>query len=169
MTGCGPVLSVHPLYTQESLAGDLPLEGTWSENDPDSRQLWQVRKAGDGYDVACIDTAKTPEMQNFRVHLLRLNQYRFLDIAPASAPDLAISGHLFAKVWMEGGELRVALLNSDWLKQMIETGRAPQAAIGEDRQILLTAPTSRLQQFVLLYAAEPEAYESDVAALHPVR
>lgn len=167
MAGCGPVLSIHPLYTQANLVSDLPLEGSWAQQD--NRQLWQVHKSGDGYEVIATEASDAASVQKFDVHLLRLNEFHFLDIASQSPPDLAISGHLFAKIWMAGPDLRVALIDSDWMAQMMEAGVAPQAVTGPRKQIILTAPTSELQKFVSLYALEPKAFDADPGDLHPVQ
>jgi hypothetical protein len=51
---------------------------------------------------------------------------------------------------------------------MMEAGQAPQSTMGENQQIVLTAPTSELQKFILLHAADPDAWDDDNDALHRV-
>jgi hypothetical protein len=75
---------------------------------------------------------------------------------------------MIAKVWMEGEELRIQVLDSDWLKQKIRESGFPHVEV-EDEQVILTAPTPELQKFTLLYAAEPKAFGSDVGKFHRVR
>jgi hypothetical protein len=151
MTGCGPVLSIHPLYTQEDLVSDIPLEGTWAEQD--DNQVWQIHKSGDGYEAINAATA-----ERFSVHLLRLKGVRFLDITSRSE-GLAIPGHLFAKVWMEDGALRIAMMKDDWLKQMAQDGLGPQSVMDPDKDVILTAPTRELQDFVMLHADDTNAFD----------
>lgn len=166
-TGCGPALSIHPLYTEQDLVSDLPLEGAWT--DPDNDEVWRFTKSNDGYEVVEMKTGDAAQVAKYNVHLLRLREWLFLDIAPQAQPDLAIPGHMFAKVWMEGGDLRLVLLDEDWLKQMAEAGRAPQSVVGPAKQLILTAPTLELQSFVLANAADPKAFDETAGVLRRVR
>jgi len=159
MTGCAPAVAIHPLYTSRNLVSDLPLEGTWASSDG---EVWQVKKSEDGYEVDSAQGSK------YTVHLLRLNEYEFVDVASKSDPEVGVAGHLFAKIRMEGDELYVSPIDETWLKHMVEVGQAPQSTMGENQQIVLTAPTSELQKFVLLHAADPDAWEDDNDALHRV-
>jgi len=155
MTGCVPAVAIHPLYTSQDLVSDLPLEGAWATKDG---EVWRVQKSGDGYDVA-----------EYTVHLLRLKEYEFVDVASKSDPNVGVAGHLFGKIRMEGDDLYVSLMDETWLKQMVDAGLAPQSTIGEGHQIVLTAPTSELQKFILLHAADPGAWDDDDDALHRLR
>jgi len=157
MTGCAPAVAIHPLYTSQDLASDLPLEGAWAGN---GGEVWQIAKSGDGYDVNSTEGSK------YKVHLLRLNDYEFVDVSSKSDPDIGVAGHLFGKIRMAGDEMYVSLIDETWLKHMVDAGQAPQSTIGEGQQIVLTAPTSDLQKFVLLHAADPDAWDADEEGLH---
>jgi hypothetical protein len=165
MTGCAPAVAIHPLYTTQNLVSDLPLEGTWSEKDG---AIWQIKKSDDGYDVAAVRTGDSPEVSKYNVHLLRLKDSEFVDVASKADPELGVAGHLFAKIRMSGDELYVSPIDETWLKHMMEAGQAPQSTMGENQQIVLTAPTSELQKFILLHAADPDAWDDDNDALHRV-
>ena len=159
MTGCAPAVAIHPLYTSQDLVSDLPLEGTWAGTDG---EVWQIKKSGDGYDVAAVPTG------DFRVHLLRRKDSEFVDVASKSDPEVGVAGHLFGKIRMEGDELYVSPIDETWLKHMAETGQVPQSIVGEGRQIVLTASTSELQKFILLHAGDPDAWDNDEEGLHRV-
>jgi hypothetical protein len=103
------------------------------------------------------------------IPLLATESKEILDIASKSDPEIGVAGHLFARVRMQGDELYVSLIDDSWLKQMVEAGLAPQSTIGEGRQIVLTAPTSELQKFISLHAADPAAWNDDEEGLHRVR
>jgi hypothetical protein len=163
MTGCGPTLSLHPLYTDKDLASDLPLEGKWADAEGD--EVWTIHKSGDGFEGA---SPSTSDPEKVGIHVVRLGELRFLDITSKDTSSLDIPGHLFAKVWMVGEELRVQALDSDWVKQKIRETGFPHVEM-EDEQVILTAPTPELQKFVALYANEPKAFESDVGKFHRVR
>lgn len=166
MTGCAPAVAIHPLYTTQNLVSDLPLEGTWTANDG---EVWRIQKSGDGYDVTAVDARDSMSVSRYNVHLLRLQDSEFVDVTGKSDPDVGIAGHLFAKIRLEGDDLHVAFVNESWLKEMVDAGLAPQSTPGEGHQIILTAPTSELQKFILLHAADPGAWDDDEDALHRVR
>ncbi len=159
MTGCAPAVAIHPLYTSQNLASDLPLEGTWASSDG---EVWQVQKLEDGYEVDAAEGSK------YMVRLVRLNEYEFVDVASKSDPEVGVAGHLFGKIRMQGDDLYVSLIDETWLKHMVEAGQAPQSTVGEGQQIVLTAPTSELQKFILLHAADPDAWDNDEEGLHRV-
>lgn len=160
MTGCAPAVAIHPLYTSRSLASDLPLEGTWESGDGD---VWQVKKLEDGYEAA------SPQGSKYMVHLLRLDEYEFLDVTSKSDPEVGVAGHLFGRIRMQGGQLYISSIDEAWLKQMMDAGAAPQSTMGEGNQIVVTASTSELQKFILLHAADPDAWDDDDDGLHRVR
>lgn len=66
----------------------------------------------------------------------------------------------FGAVEMEGDELFVNPVDDTWLKHQVEAGLAPQFILGEGQQIILTAPTSELQKFILLHAADADAWDA---------
>jgi hypothetical protein len=152
LAGCGPAISIQPLYTEQDLVYDLPLEGTWTAQDDGG--VWQVQRSGDGYDFEGSD-------QKFDVHMLRVNGIRFLDITAPADSTLTISSHMFGKVWMEGSALRFALLNDDWVEKMVRKGLGPQSMISADQEVILTAPSKELQRFVWLNATDPEAFDGE--------
>ena len=160
MTGCAPAVAIHPLYTSRNLVSDLPLEGTWESGDGD---VWQVKKLEDGYE------ADSPQGSKYMVHLLRLNEYEFLDVTSKSDPEVGVAGHLFGKIRMQDGQLYISSIDEAWLKQMMDAGAEPQSTMGEGNQIVVTASTSELQKFILLHAADPDAWDDDDDGLHRVR
>jgi len=159
MTGCAPAVAIHPLYTTQDLVSDPRLEGNWASSDGEA---WRIQKSGDGYDIDSAQGSK------YTVHLLRLKEYEFVDVASKSDPDVGVAGHLFGKIRMQGDELYVSPIDETWLTQMVDAGLAPQSTMGEGQQIVLTAPTSELQKFILLHAADPDAWDDDDEGLHRV-
>lgn len=158
-TGCGPTLSLHPLYTEKDVVADLPIEGMWT--DEDAREVWVVKKRADGFEVRS-------DGEKLELRLVRLGELRFLDITCRDEPSLAIPGHLIAKVWMEGEELCAQGMDTDWLKQKVRETGFPNVELSGSKQMILTAPTDALRKFVLLYANEPKAFE-ETARFHRVR
>jgi hypothetical protein len=152
MTGCAPAVAIHPLYTSQDLVSDLPLEGAWESGDG---EVWHIQKSGDGY---AVDSSRGSK---YSVHLLRLNEYEFLDVTSKSDPEVGVAGHLFGKIRMQDGQLYISSIDEAWLKQMMDAGAGPQSTIGEGNQVVVTASTSDLQKFILLHAADPDAWDDD--------
>ena len=158
LTGCGPMVSLHPLYTKAELVSDLPLEGNWTDEEGG---VYMVRRQDDGYRVTYTEK-DGGEPKRVEVHLVRLADLRFADIEPVDVPDLALPVHLLAKVWMEGGELRATAMDTDWLRERA-AARLPHLATGKDDWFLIGAPTEVLQKFVVEHAADPRAFAKDIA------
>lgn len=162
MTGCAPTLSLHPLYTDKDVVSDLPLEGKWT--DEDAKEVWSVSKSKNGYEAVQLGDG---DQEKYEISVVRLEQLRFLDITTKNAPSLAIPGHMIIKVWMEGEQLCMQSMDTDWFKQKIRETGFPYVEV--DKQMLLTAPTPQLQKLILLYANEPKALDSDVGKFHRLR
>jgi len=73
------------------------------------------------------------------LHEVRLGDIRFLDITSKDTPSLALPAHMIARVWMEKEELRIQVLDSEWLRQKIRDTGVPHLEV-EDEQVILTAP-----------------------------
>ncbi|MFN7998588.1 MAG: hypothetical protein U0Q18_33505 [Bryobacteraceae bacterium] len=166
LTGCAPAVSIHPIYTSRDLTTDLSLDGAWAEQDG---EIWQVRRAEDGYDATVLRNGEAPGTDAYRVHLLRLKDTNFLDVTSKADPGLGIAGHLFAKISLQGDELVIALMDDNWLKKAVQSGLAPQSVTGEDGRIILTAPTADLQRFILMHADNAEAWNGDAGRMRRVR
>ena len=161
LAGCVP--SLNPLFTEKDLTFDPALVGVWAEQD-DSQETWAFEKAGEKqYKLVYTENGKAGE---FQVHLLKLGNTLYLDFFPESdglkeskRNDFYLShfvpGHMFAKVTQLEPTLRMALLNPDWLKKLLE--KNPKAidhqGINEER-IVLTASTMDLQKFVQANSSE---------------
>jgi|SRR6185295_1561313 len=161
LAGCVP--SLNPLYTEKDLVFEAALVGTWAEQD-DSQETWGFEKSGEKqYKLVINENGKTGE---FEVHLLKLGNTLYLDFFPESdglkdskRNDFYLShfvpGHMFAKVTQVEPALRMAMLNPDWLKKLLE--KNPKAidhqGIGDER-IVLTASTAELQKFIVANTGE---------------
>lgn len=148
MTGCGDLLSLHALYTNQDHVFDSALEGRWEDDD----DLLTVERAADGYNVILQSKKDPSEPAKYQVRLVDLAGVRFADLLPEDQ-----IGHMFLKVAVTGGQLRVAFLDSEWLRQRV---RHEEADIENGRKrAVLTLPTPELRRLVAKYAAEPKAYD----------
>ncbi|MCC7157255.1 MAG: hypothetical protein IT161_21930 [Bryobacterales bacterium] len=160
---CGGTLSIVPFYEDRDKAFDLPLEGLWT--DQDAKETWNVRKTAGGYEVG-------ERQEALRLQVVRLEGQHWLDISCCDSccddSSPSIPGHLIARVWIEGDELCVQTMDTDWLKGKVRELGFPHLELPDRKQIILTAPAPMLRKFVLLYANEPRAF-SETSRFHRVR
>lgn len=154
------VQSLHPLYTEKDLIFDPVLVGTWES---EGGNLWIFHKSGEKSYELVYQEKETPA--KFQAHLVKLGHYRFLDLYPMSLDlknDLQqahiLYTHTFFRVWLEQDTLRLAILEHDWLKKMVDKKKVNIKHEVVDRRIVLTAATKDLQKFIVKYADDPEAF-----------
>jgi hypothetical protein len=61
------------------------------------------------------------------------------------------------RVWTEGSTLRIAALDSDWLKEQVRQ-QLPTVLAG-DRRTLITAPSEAVANFFVRVGADAKAYD----------
>ena len=153
--GC-PTRSLYPLFTEKEL-GSLPaIVGTWMS---EKGQVYSFQKAGDkSYDVVWRD--QEGEAGVYKVQLGKIGKSWFLDSSPGTKQyDYhLVRAHIISRIWLEGDSLRVALLESDWLMKMIESGKLQIPHVVQGNDIILTASTAELQQLVLRFTDDEGAF-----------
>ncbi|MCC6859963.1 MAG: hypothetical protein IT158_15455 [Bryobacterales bacterium] len=148
LSGCGDLLSLHPLYTEKDRVFDAALEGRWEDDD----NFLLVEREEAGYLISFRSKTEPAGEQRYEMRLLDLAGVRLADLLPA---DGAL-GHMILKVEVAGGVLRIAFFDSDWLRK-----RIPHESVRVARgntQAVLTARTARLRRQVEKYVSSPEAY-----------
>ena len=177
-TGC-LVRSLNPLYTEKDVIFDPALIGVW-EPDYGDKEKWEFQK-GEGKSYKLIHTDKHTNRAIFEVHLVKLGSWKFLDIFVVSFEDdsgkdigekLNYFGlfhlwpvHTFMRVDSIGDELKLRWFNLDWLSgKLKENPKAIQhLRFGKesDNDILLTASTYELQDFIL-QNVETDAFKDEL-------
>ena len=162
MSACVP--SLYPLYTEGDLVFEPLLVGTWVVEDDGNETIWTVKKSAEGYEM--VDVEEDQDPAKFDVRLVKLGGHTFLDLFPAQQePNNGlyqlhlIRAHTFMKVTLDGDSLGVTMLDQEWLKNALKskgTALAHQTLV--DGDLLLTAPTADLQEFILKSCADPEAF-----------
>ena len=158
------VPSYQPLYTGKNLTVDSRLLGRWSE--ADGKEIWTFEQVGHAghvaYDVTYSDGGPPAK---FEGHLVRLGKFLFLDLYPEPAKfgNEVYGGHFlrmhtFARIWLDGG-FRFSALDPDWLDK--HAAKIGIAHLRRGDELILTASTAELQNFMLAHAENP-------AAFHPV-
>ncbi len=152
LSGCW-IVSVHPLYTNDTLTYDERLVGIWNAEDT----TLVVLAAGDRkYGVQYIDTKHPRHTTLLEAQLVKLGDQLYLDVYPSPEVDAGdethrIAVHSFWKVSLDGDKLILTPINSDWLDKQLEKDAATIRTAPLQRATLLTASTAELQEFVRRY------------------
>ena len=167
-TACVP--SLYPLYTDDDVVFDPAVVGTWIDDD-DATWTLEERSSGHGYRLTIVEEDVS---MDFAARLVRLGEYRFLDIYPEddSRDDFLgshfVAAHTFWKLSIEDETMRLVGLNPDWLADGLEDGtvQLTYSRWGHDGDdVLLTAKTRELQEFIVAHAENAEAFDT-VVRLH---
>jgi len=165
ITGC-ITTSIHPLYTPSDLIFDPALLGVWEERE-NPQETWAFEKSGEK-EYRLVTRDSDGNTGEFRAHLLKLGDARFLDLFPhRKALDFHQAHlqpvHSFLKIVEAGPGLQLSLLDLEWLSTLLK--ETPQAIRhertspgAEDEGIILTASTKELQAFVLKHLNTPGAF-----------
>ncbi len=159
-SSCGPLSSLYPLWDEEHTAELPALAATWTESDGSTLRFVK----GDGKDyTATYSTNK--ETSRYEVHVVDLNGTLFLDFYPdkdALEKRLAgeaylplIQAHFFARIFLSGDSLRLALLDDEKLEAEVKNGHLKIPLLKRDDDLLLTMDTKALQEFMRSFANNP--------------
>jgi hypothetical protein len=164
LTGC--LLSLQPIYADRDLVFEPALLGSWSP--ADAAETWRcTRDERGGYRLRYTD--EQGRRAEFSAHLLAVQGRRFLDLAPIALPrsmnalytDHWIGAHSFAHVvGIEGGVLRLAVLDEDWLKKFLAENPDAIGHATVGGEVVLTASPAETQRFLLAHLDTPGAFRS---------
>ena len=177
------VVSLLPLFDDGYLVSEPGLPGTWKvAADADT---WTFEKAEGATEYlltqrqAEYDQEKGPgegtpskkgpgDTVRFRARLGRLGEGLFLDLIPAEQgnPEVRndlynahmVPGHTLARVWLDKDSLRIVFLDEEWLTEAVKDGRIALPCVETKGWLVLTAPTSGLQTFILKYGGDKRAF-----------
>lgn len=153
LTGCSSLVSLNPFVTEKQAVMDPALLGIWTSQD--GKDTYWVTQDGTGYSIRHLDDSGNA--YQFKARLMTAGDFKLLDIVSANDDPFQIAVHTPMRVWTEGITLRMAFLDSDWLKE--EAGRQlPTAPVEKDRT-LITAPGEAVGQFFAKTGADPKAYD----------
>jgi hypothetical protein len=160
LSGCVPVVSVHPLFsTEDELIFDPNLLGLWKATD--SNETWQFSQAEDPNVYELVVTDNNGKQGNFIAALGELEDNLFLVIYPEMSDSqksdfykLHILGLCsFMKVEQIDPNLKIAITDDSRVNKIIETD--PNIIKHEtpkiNSKLILTAKTEELQEFVVEY------------------
>lgn len=152
LTGC--LSSLNPVYTEQNLVVDPALAGTWTQANGQAQWTLTVRDVN-SYTLVYVDAEG--RQGRFIAHLADVQGVRFLDLHPdtverATAPfyDIHFTPiHTIYLVRQTGPVVQLASIDYGWLNEFLtEHPNAIEHATFNGRK-LITAPTDKLQDFVV--------------------
>jgi hypothetical protein len=156
LPGCVPIMSVHPLFQKERATFDTRLLGDWYA--ADGAPCCRFEKAEDGYNLYFLDKASQP-VNRYEAHLANLRGSLFLDILLKEAmpddvfersfPLFLVPAHTFFQIRFEGESLEYRFLDDEWIESMRKQQKLKLPYARVEDLTVLTAPTEKLQKFVL--------------------
>jgi hypothetical protein len=163
------VMSLEPFYTDVDLQSDSRLNETWTDKEGDVTFAFeQGREKGKEKVYELVVKEKDGEQQvsgKFEVRLVQLGAFWFLDIYPKSSEGVSefyrmhfIRAHTIARVEIKQDSIQMAFLNASWLKAKIKENSVDTPYVKANDALLLTGTTEELQELVLRYANDDQAF-----------
>jgi len=151
MTGCSSLVSLNPFVTDKDAVLDNALAGMWS-GDHDG-EIYTIRQEGAGYVIAYMD--QSSQVIQFQARLMKAGEAELLDLVSTNEDPFQLPVHSVLRVWPTGNSLRLAFLDTGWLKQ--QTARQLPTTTTDGR-LLITAPAEAVRAFLIQFGADERAY-----------
>jgi hypothetical protein len=159
MAGCTP--SLNSLSTEQDRTFDAALLGAWRSAVPDDTDRFEVSRGKEGaYRVVLLEKK---HVGVFTARLVSIGPHRFVDLFPEDhSPDGFFQAHFipvhtFGKITLEGGRMRLGMLNPDWFGTP-EGKKAGLPFVARRGGGILMASTAQLREFAARFA-ESKAFD----------
>lgn len=191
LVGCVPIVSLHPLYTKETLTFNEKLLGTWIEKAETPEVTWELARLEEGaadrlppdlrdQGAKCYRMNVTDEKGrrgSFVACLVKLGDRLFFDILPDKFPAgeqdpesmklpynafFFLRVHTFVRVEVGEEQLKFRLTNDEKFHELLKAEPKAVPCQTVDDQTVLTASTAELQAFVTKYANDERLFPSDL-------
>ncbi len=149
MTGCSSLVSIAPAAGESDAVLDPALLGIWTSDG--GKETYVIRQENQEYAIAYLEKSTT---SRFRGRLIRAGNAELLDLVSASEDPLQLPVHTILRVWPESSTLRVAFLDSEWLREQAAKSIAVQV---QDGRTVITASADAVNGFFLAYGADDRA------------
>lgn len=156
IAGC-PARSLSPLFSEKETLIHPQLFGSWQDTESDEVMIFRKRQ-NFGYTVSLCE--KDGDTSVFHAVSGTLNGIWFLDTSPSNPRDdhHLLPIHLFHKLSVRGDTMQFASLEADWLKKKIEKNELSIEHALHENEIILTASTAKLQNFISSIASNDTAF-----------
>jgi hypothetical protein len=156
------VQSIQPLYTDQTMAFDPALVGTWVSQEDEEFVFTMSDTTRGMYTLLSDEGGATAR---FEAVLVELGGVAFLDIYPEAPEsentfyiDHLLRVHNMLRVEVDADTLWASDFDAEWLQAMIDKKRTRLSSVPLDGAVLLTGSTAELQAFVTKFARTPEAF-----------
>ena len=149
-TGCSDLISLHPFVTDKEAARDARLPGVWVGDDG----LYTVTAEGNGYAISRTEK-KLGAVYKLKAKLLKVGEATILDLMAEDEDPFQVAVHTPLRVWLEGATLRMAFLDSKWLR---EQATAQLAAQQVNDRLLIASPGEAVTRFLVTHGADDRAH-----------
>lgn len=176
--GCVPVLSLHPLYTQNDVVPEKKLLGVWIDDPNKPETTWEfssIEEPNNAYKLIFLD--EEGKKGSFVAHVVKLQGRLFLDVYPSELPwettdpnkmdwpynsFFLIPAHTFLRIDSVEPQLKMQLMLESEVKELLteKPDIVKHTTAGE--RLVLTAPTKELQAFILKYADDERVFTDEV-------
>ena len=160
---CGCLVpSLHPLFTDNDKVVRNELIGDWTSEDGDALWLFQL-EPDSSYSLAYVENNDTSW---FVAHLVQLDNHLFMDMYPDPSDVLSdaykvhlVAAHTFSKLEFDSDIVTMSILDPDWVRNRFDSGGLNLAheLLGPG-DLILTAPTTDLQKFMISIADDSSAF-----------
>jgi hypothetical protein len=163
--GC-PSRSLFPLFIDNDSVFNPTLIGTWIDVHKEEGLLTFQKSEHNRYRIISRDLGSR-DTTVFEGLLGELGKSWFLDsyLAGEMHSEFVIPVHFISRIWINGDTLQYATLNSDYLQKMLDDGQLQTPHVIYDGDILLTASTEQLQELVLRFTDDENAFDKPVALI----
>jgi hypothetical protein len=191
LAGCVPIVSLHPLFTTETITFEEKLLGTWVEEADKPQVTWEFARLEDGAAERLPEDLKDQAAKCYRVNvaddkggkgslvacLVKLQDKLFLDVLPDKFPSgeqnaetmkftynafFFLRVHTFVRVDVLGDQLKLRLTDDEQFKKLLEAEPKAVGYTEADDHVILTASTTELQTFVTKYAGNEKLFPNEV-------
>lgn len=183
LAGCVPVMSLFPLYTDETSVFEEKLLGTWVDDPNEPETTWvfqrpdeQENETKNTYNLTLIGE-DGKNAGSFNVNLVKIKDKLFLNAYPNKLPckeqdpekmewpfnaSFMVVVHAFAKIDSIEPQLKMWLTDDEEMKKLLEEDPNAIEHVTIEDKLILTAPTKELQAFVLKYADDERVFSEEI-------
>ncbi len=191
VAGCVPIVSLHPLFTKESIVFDEKLLGTWVKDPNNPEVTWAFARIDPNAAEGILEpwreeidkfyrlviTDEEGRSGSFAACVVKLGERLFLDVLPDRFPSdeqdigkmkLPYNGfffvpvHTFIRVDSIGAQLTIRITDDEQFQDLIAAEPAAVRYEEVNERLVLTAPTKELQTFVTKHAGDERLFPNDL-------
>jgi hypothetical protein len=164
--GCFPPASVNGLYTEETIATEPALVGSWDDPDETEDEFSLEITADDDNAYMMRATDASGAEYTFELYVTEINGTKYIDFFPDDYnPEIAdlfvahlLPLHTFYKLEFSGDTLLLTALDGDWVQETLSAATEAYDYMEIDDRIIFTGPPEVLRKFVSTYATSEEAF-----------